>query len=59
MNTKITALFLSMLMGGVSLASAQSYDDDDIYFNPSKAKAPQREKGHSGKDKWSDSISGN
>ena len=44
MNTKITALFLSMLMGGVSLASAQSYDDDDIYFNPSKAKAPVKEK---------------
>ncbi|MCM1483202.1 MAG: hypothetical protein NC043_02630 [Muribaculaceae bacterium] len=37
MNTKITALIISMLMGGVTFASAHSYDDDDIYYNPSKA----------------------
>lgn len=43
MTTKITAIFLSMLMGYSAVAFAQNYDDD-IYFNPSKAQKQAKTK---------------
>lgn len=38
MYRKLTALMLALILGSWGIASAQDYDDDDIYFNPSKAK---------------------
>lgn len=38
MYRKLTALFISALTLASGVAMAQGYDDDDIYFNPSKAK---------------------
>lgn len=38
MKTRLTSLLALIMIGGYSIASAQGYDDDDIYYNPSKAK---------------------
>lgn len=40
MKIRLNSIFAILLTGCVALsASAQDYDDDDIYFNPSKAKS--------------------
>lgn len=43
MKSRLTSLLALILIGGYSIASAQGYDDDDIYYNPSKAKAAKTE----------------
>lgn len=37
-KTRLTSLLAFLAIGGLCLANAQGYDDDDIYYNPSKAK---------------------
>lgn len=39
MKSKITSLLAIVAIGCYSSAFAQGYDDDDIYYNPSKSKA--------------------
>lgn len=43
MKSKAITLALSLLFGVSSVALAQGYDDDDIYFDPSKAPKPKKE----------------
>ena len=38
MKLRLLTIPALIFLGGFSLVSAQSYDDDDIYFNPDKAK---------------------
>ena len=38
MKTRLTSLLALIMIGGYNIATAQGYDDDDIYYNPSKAK---------------------
>ena len=47
MNFHLSSIFAAALLvaSGSSVALAQNYDDDDIYYNPSKSKAkPKTEK---------------
>ena len=38
MKLRLLTIPALIFLGGFSFVSAQSYDDDDIYFNPDKAK---------------------
>lgn len=37
MNLRVLTTYAAVFLGGIGVISAQSYDDDDIYFNPDKA----------------------
>ena len=38
MKSELTSIFALLVLGSFATAAAQGYDDDDIYYNPSKAK---------------------
>lgn len=46
MKLRLLTISAALLLGGIGVISAQNYDDDDIYFNPDKAKksAPAKKK---------------
>lgn len=44
MNFRLASLMAALIVGGSCIAFAQSYDDDDIYYNPSKSKAQPKSK---------------
>lgn len=44
MNIRLSSLMAVLIFGGSLVASAQGYDDDDIYFNPDKAKTQPKAK---------------
>jgi len=44
MNFRLASLMAALIVGGSCIAFAQSYDDDDIYYNPSKSKAQPKPK---------------
>ncbi len=43
MKSKLTSLLALFVLGSFAVADAQGYDDDDIYYNPSKAKSTKKE----------------
>ena len=44
MNIRLTSIIAALLLSSTCVVSAQSYDDDDIYYNPSKSKTPEKTK---------------